>query len=66
MVATAEMKNICLKQCTYVCCIVPERREELTTEGGLDVKNQMVYSDYLPNLIKSGIKVSLFVDPDLS
>ena len=43
------------------------KEEELTTEGGLDVKNQMVYlGDYLPNLIKSGIKVSLFVDPDLS
>ena len=67
MAATAEMKNICLKTMPYACCIVPERREELTTEGGLDVKNQMVYlGDYLPNLIKSGIKVSLFVDPDLS
>ena len=67
MAATPEMKEICLKTMPYACCIVPERREELTTEGGLDVKNQMIYlSDYLPKLIDSGIKVSLFVDPDPS
>ena len=67
MAATPEMKEICLKTMPNACCIVPERREELTTEGGLDVKNQMIYlSDYLPRLIDSGIKVSLFVDPDPS
>ena len=67
MAATKEMKKICLETLPFACCIVPERREELTTEGGLDVKNQMIYlSNYLPELVKSGIKVSLFVDPDLS
>ena len=55
-----------MKTLPFACCIVPERREELTTEGGLDVKNQMIYlSEYLPDIIKSGIKVSLFVDPDI-
>ncbi len=67
MAATNEMKKICLKTSPYACCIVPERREELTTEGGLDVKNQMIYlRNYLPELINSGVKVSLFVDPDIS
>ena len=66
MAATNEMKKICLKTSPFACYIVPERREELTTEGGLDVKNQMIYlSEYLPDLINSGVKVSLFVDPDL-
>ena len=43
MAATKEMKDICLKIKPFACCIVPERREELTTEGGLDVKNQLDY-----------------------
>ena len=67
MAATNEMREICLKISPSACCIVPERREELTTDGGLDVKNQMNYlNDFLPNLIESGVKVSLFVDPDIS
>ncbi len=66
MAATKEMREICIKTIPQSCCIVPERREELTTEGGLDVKNQMNYlSDFLPELIKKKIKVSLFIDPDL-
>tara|TARA_B100000029_G_scaffold504469_1_gene583379 strand:- start:172 stop:915 length:744 start_codon:yes stop_codon:yes gene_type:complete len=66
MAATKEMKEICLEIMPKSCCIVPERREELTTEGGLDVKNQMNYlSNYLPDLLKKKIKVSLFIDPDL-
>ncbi len=53
MAATKEMREICIKTIPQSCCIVPERREELTTEGGLDVKNQMNYlSDFLPELIK--------------
>ncbi len=65
MAATHEMNQICLNTNPFSCCIVPERREELTTEGGLDVKNQMNYlSNYLPSLIKK-TKVSLFIDPDL-
>ncbi len=66
MAATQEMKNICLKTKPYSCCIVPERREELTTEGGLNVKDQKVYlSDFVPEILSAGIKLSLFVDPDL-
>ena len=39
--ATTEMQTICLNVKPYACCIVPEKRKELTSEGGLDVKNQM-------------------------
>jgi len=64
MAATKEMKGFCLKVLPNSCCIVPERREELTTEGGLDVKNQMDYlGGFLPDLLKK-TKVSLFIDPD--
>ncbi len=67
MAATNEMKKICLKTFPFACCIVPERREELTTEGGLDVKNQKHYlSSFLPEIIESGIRTSLFIDPDLN
>lgn len=66
MAATREMKEFCLKILPESCCIVPERREELTTEGGLDVKNQMDYlSAFLPEL-KKKTKVSLFIDPDIN
>ena len=43
MAATNEMKKICLNLKPYACCIVPEKREELTTEGGLNVKDQRGY-----------------------
>lgn len=47
------------------CCLVPERRQELTTEGGLDVvSNVKVLKNVIPKLIDSGIQVSLFIDPD--
>ena len=64
MAATKEMKDFCLKILPESCCIVPERREELTTEGGLNVKNQMDYlGSFLPELLKK-TKISLFIDPD--
>ena len=64
MAATKEMKDLCLQILPESCCIVPERREELTTEGGLNVKNQMDYlGTFLPELLKK-TKVSLFIDPD--
>ena len=66
MAATEEMKNICLKTNPFSCCIVPERREELTTEGGLDVKNQLDYlSKFITGFKNKDIKLSLFVDPDI-
>lgn len=46
------------------CCLVPERREELTTEGGLDVEAQLPrITEACQRLGKAGIKVSLFIDP---
>ncbi|WP_092485392.1 pyridoxine 5'-phosphate synthase [Candidatus Ichthyocystis hellenicum] len=48
-------------------CLVPERREELTTEGGLDViQNESRLSSVISSLRKNGVKVSLFIDPDFS
>lgn len=48
-------------------CLVPEKREELTTEGGLDVAGQMQsVSDACRRLREAGVRVSLFVDPDLA
>lgn len=47
------------------CCLVPERREELTTEGGLDVAGQAArLKDCCAALRESGIRVSLFIDPE--
>ncbi len=58
--------EIALKVKPYSVCIVPERREELTTEGGLDVvKFFNSIEDYIKIFHKNNIVVSLFVDPDL-
>jgi pyridoxine 5-phosphate synthase len=47
------------------CCLVPERREELTTEGGLDVvANQAHLRDFCAQLAAAGVRVSLFIDAD--
>ncbi|HHI76948.1 MAG TPA: pyridoxine 5'-phosphate synthase, partial [Gammaproteobacteria bacterium] len=47
------------------CCLVPERREELTTEGGLDAAAQVDYlRDYCGELAEAGVRVSLFIDAD--
>lgn len=46
------------------CCLVPEKREELTTEGGLDVHTHQVrLRDIIQSLTAAGIRVSLFIDP---
>jgi pyridoxine 5-phosphate synthase len=66
MAATTEMIEIACRFRPHACCIVPERREELTTEGGLDAAGQ--FDTLLPlvvRLVNAGIRVSLFVDPDL-
>ena len=66
MAATHEMRDICLRVQPYACCIVPERREELTTEGGLDVKNQLDYlGEFVSEFKDKEIKLSFFVDPDI-
>jgi len=65
MAATSEMQKIALRVKPEYCCIVPERREELTTEGGLDV---VAHRDRLKDLITAlkseSILVSLFVEPN--
>ncbi len=65
MAATAEMQKIALEIKPNACCLVPEKREERTTEGGLDVAGQEAYlRDYCAVLKAAGIRVSLFIDPD--
>ncbi len=66
MAATAEMAAIASRFRPHDCCLVPEKREELTTEGGLDVaSNQDAMRDYCSELTDSGIRVSLFIDADI-
>ncbi|HJL79996.1 MAG: pyridoxine 5'-phosphate synthase [Gammaproteobacteria bacterium] len=65
MAPTKEMIDIACSLKPYDCCLVPEKREELTTEGGLDVMRDVdQLSLSIQRLKKSGIKISLFVDPD--
>jgi pyridoxine 5-phosphate synthase len=65
MAVTAEMLAIACKTKPADCCLVPERRAELTTEGGLDVAGQLAkITDACSRLAGHGIRVSLFVDPD--
>ena len=64
MAATPEMQKIALSLTPHACCLVPERREELTTEGGLNVADHLdVLTPYVKTLVQSGIRVSLFIDP---
>ncbi len=65
MAATAEMLAIARRLRPEDICLVPERRAELTTEGGLNVAdNRSFLSDYCTRLTEAGIRVSLFIDPD--
>ncbi|MBB2167131.1 pyridoxine 5'-phosphate synthase [Gluconacetobacter aggeris] len=65
MAATDEMVAIALDLRPHACCIVPERRAEITTEGGLDVAGQAAaLAPQVRALREAGIRVSLFVDPD--
>ena len=66
MAVTPEMLSLALEVMPEHCCLVPEKREELTTEGGLDVVAQEAKNkDTCDQLINAGIEVSLFIDPDL-
>ena len=66
MAATREMQSIALKLKPRAVCLVPERREERTTEGGLDVISQKDWLvSFLSPLIESNIRVSIFVSPEL-
>ena len=65
MAATTEMLAIACEVKPYWVCLVPEKRAELTTEGGLDVSGQLdLLKDYVSKLQTAGIKVSLFIDPE--
>ncbi|MFH1414536.1 MAG: pyridoxine 5'-phosphate synthase [Elusimicrobiota bacterium] len=65
MAAVDEIKEIALKICPESVCLVPENRQELTTEGGLDVSGNLVkLRPVIEELKNKGIEVSLFIDPD--
>jgi pyridoxine 5-phosphate synthase len=65
MAATADMLAIALRTKPHAVCLVPERREELTTEGGLDVVGQHnALAPFITRLNDAGIRVSLFIAAD--
>ncbi|WP_395463461.1 pyridoxine 5'-phosphate synthase [Wolbachia endosymbiont of Cantharis cryptica] len=65
--ATEEMLEIAKKVKPYAICIVPEKREELTTEGGLDIVNMYSkLSSIIEEMHSSSIKVSLFINPNIN
>jgi pyridoxine 5-phosphate synthase len=65
MAATTDMLGIATRLAPADCCLVPERREELTTEGGLDAAAAVpMLSDYCSGLADAGVRVSLFIDAD--
>ncbi|TLU73171.1 pyridoxine 5'-phosphate synthase [Lichenicoccus roseus] len=65
MAATSEMADIADALRPHACCIVPERRAEVTTEGGLDAAGQMeTLAPIVSRLSSAGIRVSLFIDAD--
>ncbi|MGN2499369.1 pyridoxine 5'-phosphate synthase [Serratia nevei] len=65
MAVTDEMLDIAIELKPHFCCLVPEKREEVTTEGGLDVAGQLdKMSVAVESLAQAGILVSLFIDPD--
>jgi pyridoxine 5-phosphate synthase len=65
MAATEEMTQIALAHRPHAVCLVPERRAELTTEGGLDVAGRAAeIAPVVGRLSEGGIRVSLFIDPE--
>jgi pyridoxine 5-phosphate synthase len=65
MAATEEMLDIALRHRPHAACIVPEKREERTTEGGLDAAGQHNHLAYYVDRLRSAnIRVSLFIEPD--
>jgi len=65
MAATAEMVRIACLLRPHACCLVPEKRAEITTEGGLDVAgHKEILAPKIARLRDAGIRVSLFIDPD--
>lgn len=67
MAMTDEMQEIALRILPHSVCIVPEKRQELTTEGGLDVYGQLERAcSFVKPILNAGIEVSFFIDPDIS
>lgn len=65
MAATREMQDIALNTKPFIVCLVPEKRQELTTEGGLNLLGrEKDLQDYLKPLHAADITSSLFIDPD--
>ncbi len=65
MAMADDIQKIALDIKPYSICLVPEKRQEITTEGGLDVAGQVEkVTEFIKPLLKSGIIVSLFIDPD--
>jgi pyridoxine 5-phosphate synthase len=65
MAVTEEMLRLAAEVRPEDCCFVPERRQEVTTEGGLDVAGQETrMRDATERLVELGVRVSLFIDPD--
>ena len=65
MAVTDEMQKIALEVLPTNCCLVPEKRQEVTTEGGLDVAGQFErVQSFVKPLVDAGIIVSLFIDAD--
>jgi len=64
MAAENEMVMICERLKPVACCLVPEKREELTTEGGLDVASHITrLKSIVRKLTDAGVRVSMFIDP---
>lgn len=67
MAATRPMQHIALEVLPHAVCLVPEKREERTTEGGLEVAGQLtVLSEFIAPLTAAGSRVSLFIAPDIA
>ena len=67
MAVTDEMQKIALDVKPHSVCLVPEKRQEVTTEGGLDVAGQLnKITSFVAPLVAAGINVSLFIDPEES
>lgn len=65
MAATHEMQAIALRHVPHACCIVPEKRQEVTTESGLDVARELQrMTDFVGPLVEAGIRVSMFIGHD--
>jgi pyridoxine 5-phosphate synthase len=64
MAATPEMQGIALQHLPHACCLVPEKRAERTTEGGLDIVGGRHLPAFVAQLKDAGIRVSLFIEAD--